>query len=276
MKYTKILFLIVVLSASSCKKEEFNITNLNGNKIGVLGHGGMGISSNYPMNSLESILNCMHLNSDGTEIDVQMTNDGVLVAFHDETLDNLTNGSGILHDVNWNEVNGLCYNSPVMSGYKVASLETIFSALAAAGKIKGKRFAIDCKIFENSITFENIDAYCNALYQFIDDFDLVDNVVLEIANEIVIDKIHAERPDFRIFVFETVENAIEKAITNQLEGVVFSIDKITREQIIYAHANNVMVTLFNTQSKQRNIDAIEMNPDFIETDRLEHLISVLK
>ena len=276
MNYIKILFLIVALNTSSCKKDEFNISNLNGNKIGVLGHGGMGISSTYPMNSVESILNCMHLNSDGTEIDVQMTNDGVLVAFHDETLDNLTNGSGILHDMNWNEVSGLYYNSPVMNGYKVASLETIFSALSTSGKIEGKRFALDCKTFENSISLENIDVYCNNIYQFIDDFNLVDNVVLEIANEILIDKIHAERPDLRIFVFETVENGIEKAITNQLEGVVFSIDKITREEIIYAHANNVMVTLFNTQSNQRNIDAIEMNPDFIETDRLEHLISVLK
>ena len=275
MKYLNIL-LISTLSFSSCKKDEFNISNLNGNKIGVLGHGGMGISSTYPMNSVESILNCMHLNSDGTEIDVQMTNDGVLVAFHDETLDGLTNGSGILHELNWNEVNGLYYNSPVMNGYKVASLETIFQALSTSGKIDGKRFALDCKTFESSISLENIDVYCKNIYQFIDDFDLVDNVVLEIANEVLIDKIHAERPDLGIFVFETVENAIEKAITNQLEGVVFSIDKITQEEIIYAHANNVMVTLFNTQSNQRNIDAIEMNPDFIETDRLELLISVLK
>ena len=276
MNYIKILFLIIVLSISSCKKDEFEISNLNGNKIGILGHGGMGISSTYPMNSVESIMNCMHLNSDGTEIDVQMTNDGVLVAFHDETLDNLTNGSGILHDMNWNEVNGLYYNSPVMSGYNVASLETIFLALSASGKIDGKRFAFDCKTFENSITLDNIDSYCNTLYQFIDDFDLVDNVVLELTNDVLIDKINAERPDIGIFVFQTAENAIEKAIANQLEGIVISMDKITKEQISYAHANNVMVTLFNAQSNQRNIEAIKMNPDFIETDRLEHLISVLR
>src|SRR5690606_4742217 len=107
MNYIKILFLIIVLSISSCNKDEFEISNLNGNKIGILGHGGMGISSTYPMNSVESIMNCIHLNSDGTEIDVQMTNDGVLVAFHDETLDNLTNGSGILHDMDWSDVNEL-------------------------------------------------------------------------------------------------------------------------------------------------------------------------
>lgn len=276
MKYTRILFLIIVLSISSCKKDEFNISNLNGNKIGVLGHGGMGLAGTYSMNSVESIMNCMHLNSDGTEIDVQMTNDGVLVAFHGETLDDLTNGSGILHDMNWDDVNGLYYNAPVMNGYKVASLETIFLALSASGKVDGKRFAFDCKTFENSITLNNIDNYCNSLYQFIDDFDLVDNVVLELTDDVLIDKIHAERPDIGIFVFQTAENALEKAIASQLEGIVISMDKITKEQIDYAHANNVMVTLFNTQSNQRNIDAIEMNPDFIETDRLEHLISVLK
>ncbi len=276
MKYANCLFLIVVLSISSCKKDEFEISNLNGNKIGVLGHGGMGISSTYPMNSVESILNCMHLNSDGVEIDVQMTNDGVLVAFHDKHLDELTNASGILNQMSWNEIEGSCYNFPQMHGYKVASLETIFNALQATNKITGKRFALDCKNFENSITEENINTYCNALYELIDGFGIVENVALELQSTMLIEKIHAERPDLKIFVFQAMDNAISLAIEHELEGVVYSIDKITKEMIADAHANNIMVTLFNTQSNQRNIDAIEMNPDFIETDRLDHLISVLK
>jgi glycerophosphoryl diester phosphodiesterase len=276
MKRFGYLFLIFVFSNSSCKKGEFEISNLNGNKIGILGHGGMGISSTYPMNSVESILNCMHLNSDGTEIDVQMTNDGVLVAFHDESFENRTNISGKLFQMNWEEIDGAQYTAPTMHGYKVVTLRTIFSALHSESKLQGKRFPLDCKNFNGDISFSEIEQYCSSLYALIDEFDLADEVILELQNDVFIDKIHSERPDLSIFVFQPVEQALNKAISSQLEGIVSSIDNITQEQINLAHANNVMVTLFNTQSNQRNIDAIKMNPDFIETDRLEHLISVLK
>ncbi len=241
-----------------------------------MGHGGMGISSTYPMNSVESILNCLYLDSDGTEIDVQMTGDGVLVAFHDENLDGRTNGSGIVHQMNWSEISGVQYNSPIMQGYEVRSLRALFTALENADKIKGRRFSLDCKNFDGNFGPESLEKYCNALYEIIDEFNAVDNVILELQSDVFIDKVRTERPDLTIFVFQDVEKALEKAINDQLDGVVASIDNITKEQITYAHAHNVMVTLFNTQSKQRNIDAIEMNPDFIETDRLEHLISVLK
>ena len=70
----------------SCQVEDFELNNLNGNRIDALGHGGMGISNLYPSNSAESILNCLYLGATGTEIDIQMTSDGVLVLFHDEEL----------------------------------------------------------------------------------------------------------------------------------------------------------------------------------------------
>ena len=80
----------------SCKKNKEEILNLNNNKIDVLGHAGMGISSLYPINSAESLLACLHSGADGTELDVQLTMDNVLVAFHDASLSDKTNLSGII------------------------------------------------------------------------------------------------------------------------------------------------------------------------------------
>ena len=52
----------------------------------------------YPINTFESIMHCINVGSDGTEIDVQITKDGVLVAYHDKELSNKTNKCGLVND----------------------------------------------------------------------------------------------------------------------------------------------------------------------------------
>ena len=118
-----ILFLLVFVPLLfSCGKKDFDINNLNNNKIAVIGHGGMGISHSYPMNSQESILKCLNLGADGTEIDVQMTKDGVLIAFHDSLLNHSTNLSGTVHSKTWAEIEGAIYSHPNYSKYNVVKL----------------------------------------------------------------------------------------------------------------------------------------------------------
>ena len=84
-----VCFIFSVIIA--CHKDEYNIVNLNGNRITALGHAGMGIGNTYPMNSYESIFKCLNLGMDGTEFDVQMTKDSVLVAYHSQDLSDETN-----------------------------------------------------------------------------------------------------------------------------------------------------------------------------------------
>ena len=101
-----IKFLIPIVILASCKKHNFQIENLNGNKISVIGHGGMGINSAYPSNSLESILKCIDSGANGVEIDIQMTSDGVFLAFHDDFLENSTDGSGSIYNQAWGQTAG--------------------------------------------------------------------------------------------------------------------------------------------------------------------------
>ena len=126
MKKLIVLFTIL-FAVSSCKKDNFNILNLNNNKISVLGHGGMGIGQVYPINSFESILNCLNLGADGTELDVQMTKDSVLVAFHDRSLEHSTNISGQIFNKTWGEIKDVTYKNPLYTNYKLISLDELFT-----------------------------------------------------------------------------------------------------------------------------------------------------
>ena len=79
-----VLILVLYWSYTNVRPE---IRNLNGDTIGILGHRGMSRSYHYPGNSLPSILEALRIGAIGCELDVQLTKDGSLVAYHYKELD---------------------------------------------------------------------------------------------------------------------------------------------------------------------------------------------
>ncbi|MCY2963180.1 MAG: glycerophosphodiester phosphodiesterase family protein [Planctomycetota bacterium] len=63
-------------------------------------------------NTLEAYRATFELGADGNEIDIRSTSDGVLVCFHDDMLDRLTDGWGDLSDVTWGELRQLKLTHP--------------------------------------------------------------------------------------------------------------------------------------------------------------------
>lgn len=269
--------LLIILGLSlllfSCRKNDLEITNLNGNTISVLGHAGMGIAHTYPMNSQESILNCLNIGADGTEIDVQMTKDGVLVAFHDEDLDDKTNFNGKIHEKNWAEIEGAQYTSPNYGGYKLSTLENIFKNIPNQDQYL---FILDIRHFDFEKDSNYYDEINTALIDLIDQYNLVENVYIEFKTEKSITTFQAIRPDIKQFIFTGFEYALSLASQYNLTGITVSFEELTSERVELLHEKGFMVSTFNTHSKKRNIEAVELNVDFIQTDRVKHLIDILK
>jgi len=270
----KIIFLIfILLGLTSCNKKEFNIENLNDNKITILGHGGMGISHIYPMNSYESISRCLNLNADGTEIDVQMTIDSVLIAYHDYNLEKKTNAEGNVFYKKWDEICNTTYKKTFFGNYNLINLDYLFSNLDNKNE---KIFMLDCKNFKPDTTALYRETFCRSLLKIIDKFNLQNNVIIELKREDIIKTLKKMRPELKIFIYSDFEYGLEMAQKYKLQGIVISIDKISKEEILTAHKNGLQVAVFNTHSHKRNIDAIEKNVDIIQTDRLRHLLRLLK
>lgn len=59
---------------------------------------------NAPQNSLQAIQNSIDMGVDVVEVDVQKTKDGVLVLMHDKTIDNASDGSGLVSDFTLEEI----------------------------------------------------------------------------------------------------------------------------------------------------------------------------
>ena len=264
-----ILFSIISCFLLSCDKEEFSTSNTL-----IFGHGGMGIGHTYPMNSFESIQNCLNLGADGTELDVQMTKDSVLVAYHSQNLNERTNLDGVINDLNWNEIKEANYMTTPYLNYSIISLDQLFSNI---DNLHNCKYTFDCKLYTNSNATIFQETYANAIEKICNKFNLENNIYIESQNENFLSLLKVKNINYKLFIYpESFESGLATALELDLYGITISTTQLTKVQVETAHNNNLYVTTWNTHSNSRNVEALEKNVDCIQTDRVEHLIKILK
>lgn len=92
--------------------------------VAILGH--RGASAHAVENTIEAFVLAMERGAHGVELDVQLSADGEVVVFHDETLDRLAEtASGPLRDRAWSELRRV----PLRDGAAIPRLEDVLRAL---------------------------------------------------------------------------------------------------------------------------------------------------
>ncbi|HET6225120.1 MAG TPA: glycerophosphodiester phosphodiesterase family protein [Bacteroidia bacterium] len=271
----KNILLLSLLILISCRKERFVIDNLNGNRIIALGHAGMGLGNDYPMNSAESILQCLNIGMDGTEFDVQLTRDSVLVAFHDPDLSNSTTLKGVINSLSWAEVKRAQYTQKLYLNYSIVSLEDLFSNIYNLQQFK---FTFDCKLYtENTNTTQFYEFYIRAIIRILQKYQLEDNAFIESQDIAFLRLFKSKKADYKLFIYPaSFEEGLSTAKAEQLFGITISSKNITAEQIKLAHENNLWVAIWNTHTEADNKEAIRKSPDCIQTDKAKNLLKLLK
>lgn len=109
-KLTVILF--AVLAAFSCApKQQYanraekilaEINDPNSEYVVVISH--RGDWRNWPENSIPAIESIIKMGVDMMELDVKMTKDSVLVLMHDQTINRMTNGKGLIKDMTYDSL----------------------------------------------------------------------------------------------------------------------------------------------------------------------------
>ncbi|GEL67038.1 glycerophosphodiester phosphodiesterase [Marinilactibacillus psychrotolerans] len=84
-----------------------------------------GFSGKYPENTMIAFRKAYEVGADGIELDAQLTKDGTIVIFHDDTLERLTSDKGQLTEWTLDELKSLSINSKDQEGLAEQKIPTL-------------------------------------------------------------------------------------------------------------------------------------------------------
>lgn len=259
----------MILFSCGSFPDKGSIKNLRNNKIAALGHGGMGSRSLIPMNSWGSLEECFELNPDGTEVDVQMTKDGVLVCYHDEKLDKTTECQGTIHKITWEELNSNCVYHTWSSSKSFARLDSVIAKFGKPSIILSLDLKENGPSHEHSLRMRGQIlrlAVMNPEISFlIESWDATGSWGFEDPPE--------NMKFFQLCV--DAEKGFEIVKTRGLNGISIDYRKINRNQVDLLHDHGYFVMVYGANTSSGNKEAVSLSPDFIQSDRLGHLLDGL-
>lgn len=275
------------ISFLTCQKADLSaIDNLRNNEIAIIGHGGMGFPSievDLPSNSFESITKAVEgYAANGIEVDVQLSEDGVLFLYHDARLQTLTDCLGCLYQQNAETLDDCRYvsgfNNQNFNDEHLVRLEAIFERFAGRASkpyiFLDLKTSLDCPLSFEYRTFE--DSFIESLKALVVQYDYGDRLIIESTSFPFLKKLQNILPEVNLSFFTIInEENIERAAVNNFFGIAANFDNASKETVKLAHTQGLFVTLGILKIRRDAIEMIEMSPDFIYTDNIPLLQSIL-
>jgi glycerophosphoryl diester phosphodiesterase len=236
------------------------VRNLENGSIITLGHGGMGTRSWRTLNTSSSFLKAMKTGAHGTELDVQLTADGMLIAFHDAFA-------------------GESQCPKVVSQHTMAELRGCLRELLTAEEVlalgwpDGSVFSLDVKLHgaDNAqvrLIGERIMSLKSGHPQF--------RILVESNSVEFIKALQMSGHQDGLYLYSNQpETALTICVSAGLEGVSIRNEAISAEQVSAFHAKGIRVMLWGVGTRWDNREAVLKAPDIIQSDRLGHLVKLV-
>lgn len=262
--------LLLLFLLASCSKEQRQWSR---EQTLVLGHGGMGMASTWPMNSLEALVRSLELGADGVEVDLQYSSDGVFFLFHDERLEERTTAKGRIYEMHSEQIAQARYtNSFPQRQSKIARLEALFAVLQDYPKAQ---IFLDCKQYSPDESPAYIEAYNGRLRALIDSFGLQERTAIEYKKEPFLAEQKEQRPRYRFYVFQDYTLALYLAQKYHAEGIIINMRNSSAQQVQGAQNMGLRVLAVQAITRQENRLALDYGVDGIQTDQLRYLLRLL-
>ena len=257
----RLLYFLLLLLLSCSKKEDFS-------EVQVIGHAGMGLkmpNSIFHDNSLEAIDLALSIpGSNGVEIDIQMDLNGRLWLFHDELLNEETNGINCISSNTSEYLKTLRYSS--LKQEKLVELSQI-----PFHDFKDKRFFLDLKPWNkcsgNTVSLEDFKAALTAI-------GLPENCTIILSDPSCIPFFI---DDFTIY-FASDNFQYAKTILLQepmVKGLIIRNTAVNKAQTQEIIKQNKEIYLFEIRSPKGVKSALEKMPSGIISDDLRAAISAV-
>lgn len=233
----------------------------------------MGLSSQYPINSLESLLNALFICADGIEVDVQLSKDGQLVAFHDEMMYNSTNLDEMINSKTWEEIQSGFYTSFPNANYNIVRLEDIFTAIKHKERYT---FTLDCKLYRHGDNPNFEQDYINALLVLLEKYDIGNYTTIESVDTSFLLALNNKNESIRAYYYtDDFEAGLAFVQNNGLEGLTIHRELASAEAVAKAHLQDKKVALFGVSQNRELEEAFAKAADFVQVDNLRSILSAV-
>jgi glycerophosphoryl diester phosphodiesterase len=234
----------------------------------ILGHGGMGVRSTYPLNTNKSVNRALQHPVDGVELDARLSADGILFAVHDNDLDGNTNCSGTVSSTSSKELLA-CNFEAWFKEFPVYTVEQFYNILS----IYNASVSLDLK---SPVASDSaLHRLSEQLHLFEANFPKVTPFYETSDIEILRHLKQAGLKSPLLLNHQQFDEATELVVQHKLDGIIFHMDNISKDQVVDAQQQGLIVAIWGCGSVFSNRKALEMGADIIQTDDLPSMMRLL-
>lgn len=205
-----------------------------------------------PENSMPAFGMAVSMDADEMSFELRQTKDGELVCIQEETIDNISDGSGKVEDYTYEELLQYDFGIKYSEDYHGLTMPTFEEIL--------KKFA--GRVIMNIHLKENELQTFNKIINLIEKYDCRKHVYFT-GKQDLLEMIEQVSPDMvRCLIGD--ETAIEWAAANGCRKIQFTKD-ITKEAIQKAHEQNLKCVVCDVNTKEEATKLLEMGADTIMT-----------
>jgi len=229
----------------------------------VIGH--RGAAGLAPENMFAGFDLALGLGVDGLETDVQRTKDGKLVLFHDDRLDKTTNGTGVLQETAWRELQQLDAGSWFGATYTGERVPLLAEALQRYGAYTH----FDLEVKQTGIEYEALS--------MVEQLGLLDRVTFTSQDFPTLCHLKERNPRARVgyITADVSERDVARVAGAGIQVVCPRAEKVTRFLVNRCHSSGLFVRACGKRDTELMRNALSAGVDGMTFDFPDVLLKEL-
>ncbi len=231
-----------------------------------------GSSGVAPENTISSFIEAINSGAHCIEMDIQVTSDGIPIVFHDKWLSRTTNGTGLIQNLTFREIQKLdsgSWFSNRFSNETIPSLEDVF-------RLTKNRIVYNIELKNlGSNPEKHIERIVNLIYQY----NFNEKIIISsfyYSQLKLIKQIDAKIPTVAIRIPKDITLPSKIARTIGCEGLVCSIDEINNVFAQDANDNGLFLGVYSIDNAKELGFVLQYNIKAIITNFPRTILELLK
>lgn len=257
-----ILLAVALISSTACEKE----TKTKKHYSLVYGHAGNGVSPErwvYPENTEDAILYALDvMDADGIEVDVRISQDSVAIVYHDEHLEDKTNGSGCVETSNSEYLFQLKYYGQ----YRILSFQEIVDICME----RNKPIFVDFKHFNGCDSLVQTEDIVNKAFSAVMDdltYEQRQLITINSRNYNLLKEIE-DSAVIKSFETDNYELGLLYWGEGEIQKLCFKHELIDDEKSFYMRTNGIPFCLFGMKVQKEIRRGYGLQPDEMISDNI--------